>query len=106
MSASTSATWRTWIALPSRDSLPAMFSRQPMSPASSRSAPVAAMSFVLSDTMRVEMSGYFTQNVPPKPQQTSASVHLRERSDPSTPASSRRGCAFTPISRRPEQESW
>ena len=58
---------------PSRFSLPAMFIRQPRSPASSVSAPVAAMCVgLLASTMALEMSGYFTQNVPPKPQQTSA----------------------------------
>ena len=41
--ASTSATWRTAILRPWRESLPAMFIRQPRSPASSMSAPVAAM---------------------------------------------------------------
>ena len=41
--ASTSATWRLWMPEPSRLSRPAMFIRQPRSPASSRSAPVAAM---------------------------------------------------------------
>ena len=51
-----------------------MFSRQPRSPASTVSAPVATMSRTLSDTMRTEISGYFTQNVPPNPQQTSASA--------------------------------
>src|SRR5690349_18237595 len=71
MPASTSATWRTRTALPSRCSLPAMFIRQPRSPASSVSAPEAAMSVVLSPTMALEISGYFTQKVPPKPQQTS-----------------------------------
>ena len=81
-----------------------MFSRQPRSPASSVPAPVAAMSLHLSDTMRVEMSGYFTQKVPPKPQQISGSA-ISVRLSPSTEASSARGCAFTPSSRRPEQLS-
>ena len=43
-----------------------MFSRQPRSPASTVSAPVATMARTLSDTMRTEISGYFTQKVPPK----------------------------------------
>ncbi len=76
-----------------------------MSPASSVSAPVAAMSFALSPTMRTEMSGYFTQNVPPKPQHVSGSASSRT-SNPSTDASRARGCARTPSSRRPEQLSW
>ena len=43
MPASTSATWRDFVARPSRFSLPAMFIRQPRSPASSVPAPVAAI---------------------------------------------------------------
>src|SRR5262249_2019472 len=43
MPASTSATCRTAISLPSRVSLPAMFIRQPRSPASSVPAPLARM---------------------------------------------------------------
>tara|TARA_R110002096_G_scaffold128486_2_gene276715 strand:+ start:1948 stop:2205 length:258 start_codon:yes stop_codon:yes gene_type:complete len=57
------------VARPSRESLPAMFIRQPRSAASSVSAPVAAIWRVLSETMAVEISGYFTAKVPPKPQQ-------------------------------------
>ena len=53
MPASTSATWRTAIGRPSRCSLPAMFIRQPRSPASSVSAPVATMASVFLPTMRV-----------------------------------------------------
>ena len=50
--ARTSATWRTLVRWPSRCRRPAMFSRQPRSPASTVSAPVATMSRTLSDTMR------------------------------------------------------
>ena len=56
--------------------------RQPRSPASSVSAPAAAIAAVFFSTMALEMSGYLTQNVPPKPQQTSASgisVELQAR---------------------------
>src|SRR5262249_34908623 len=105
MPASTSATWRAFTALPSRLSLPAMLSRQPRSPASSVPAPVAAMSAVLSETILLEISGYLTQKVPPKPQQSSAPGSSTSFS-PSTAASNRRGCALTPSSRKPEQESW
>ena len=42
--------------------------------------------------------------VPPKPQQISAS-RISVRVNPATLASSLRGCALTPSSRRPEQES-
>ena len=45
--------------------------KQPRSPASTISAPVATMSRTLSDTIRMEISGDCTQNVPPKPQQIS-----------------------------------
>ena len=55
-------------------------------------------------TMVLEMSGYLTQNVPPKPQHTSASC-ISFRSSPCTLASSLRGCALMPSSRRPEQLS-
>ncbi|MNW06474.1 hypothetical protein D3C71_2028920 [compost metagenome] len=76
-----------------------------MSPASSVSALVPAMSAVLASTMRLEMSGYLTQKVPPKPQQTSAPGSSFSVS-PSTVASRRRGCSLMPSSRRPEQLSW
>jgi hypothetical protein len=42
-----------------------MFIRQPRSPASTVSAPVAAISAVFFSTIAFEMSGYFTQKVPP-----------------------------------------
>ncbi len=51
-----------------------------------------------------DISGYLTQNVPPKPQQTSGVAISLSRS-PSTDPSRRRGCSLTPSSRRPEQES-
>ena len=78
MPASTSATWRTSTGLPRRDSLPAILRRQPRSPASTVSAPVAAMSAALSATILSEISGYLTQNVPPKPQHTSGARQLAE----------------------------
>ena len=59
---------------------------------------------VFFSTMALEMSGYFTQNVPPKPQQTSASC-ISTSLTPSIEESSRRGCAWMPSSRSPEQES-
>src|SRR3546814_7326953 len=93
------------MAEPRRCSLPAMFIRQPRSPASRVSAPLARMKSALAVTILLEISGYFTQKVPPKPQQTSASV-ISVSSTPGMDCSRRRGCAFTPSSRRPEQESW
>src|SRR3954468_13410143 len=103
--ASTSATCRTCTGEPWRLSLPAMLSRQPRSPASTRAAPVRAMSAVLSATILVETSGYLTQKVPPKPQQTSGAA-ISASSRPRTLARRRRGWRFTLSSRRPEQESW
>ena len=51
-----------------------MFIRQPRSPAStSVGAGRLDRRAALSSTILVEISGYLTQNVPPKPQQTSAS---------------------------------
>ena len=85
---------------PRRVSLPAMFNRHPRSPASTASAPVAAMSAALSPTILSEISGYLTQNVPPKPQHSSAPGNSRSSSPP-TVDSSRRGCALTPSSRKP-----
>src|SRR5262249_567538 len=102
--ASTSATCRTSTVLPSRWSLPAMFMRQPRSPAIRRSAPVAATLAAFLPTMALEMLGYLTQKVPPKPQHTSAS-RMSLSTSPRTEPSRRRGCTRTPSSRRPEQAS-
>jgi hypothetical protein len=87
---------------PSRFSLPAMFIRQPRSPASSVSAPVAATSGpchrpcgrrsrVLHAEGAAEAAAGLRVGI-------STSVSPR-------PAEQRRGCALTPSSRRPEQES-
>ncbi len=57
-----------------------------------------------SPTMAPEMSAYLTEKVPPKPQQVSSPSSGRN-SRPSTAPSRARGWAFTPSSRRPEQES-
>src|SRR5215469_872585 len=102
--ASTSATCRTLVRSPARSSLPAMLSRQPMSPASKVSAPAARMLPVFSSTILSEMSPYLIAKVPPKPQQTSQS-RISFSVNPATLASSWRGCALTPSSRRPEQAS-
>ena len=69
-------------------SLPAMFIRQPRSPASSSSAPVRSIAAAFSSTIALEIAGYLTQNVPPKPQQTSLPSSGRI-SSPATAASSR-----------------
>src|SRR3990170_5297741 len=104
MPASTSATWRTSTSARSRASLPAICIRQPRSPASTVEAPVPTMSRTLASRMAVEMSGYLTAKVPPKPQQTSLSLSSTSDS-PSTLASSRRGASRTWSSRKDEQES-
>jgi hypothetical protein len=59
----------------------------------------------LRSAMCVAMSPNFTENRPPKPQQASASA-ISSSLRPGTLASSARGWAFTPSSRRPEHESW
>ncbi|KGD25734.1 hypothetical protein DO72_5727 [Burkholderia pseudomallei] len=103
--ASTCATCSTRVSRsPVRRSRPSMFSMQPRSPSTTAPAPVARTFAHFSSTIAVEMSPYFTANVPPKPQQCSQSFI----SATATPrcASSARGCAFTPSSRRPEHESW
>src|SRR4051794_26658286 len=56
-------------------------------------------------TIAPEMSPYLIANVPPKPQHTSVSS-ISTSLKPLTLPSSRRGCALTPSSRRPEQASW
>ena len=76
MPASTSATWRTRTCRPSRCIFPAMFIRQPRSPASSVSAPRGGDSALFLATMASDSSPYLTANVPPKPQQTSLSCEL------------------------------
>ena len=70
-----------------------------------RADAVAAAFAAFFSTMALEMSGYLTQKVPPKPQHTSAS-RISLRVSPRTVPSSRRGCTRTPSSRRPEHESW
>ncbi len=61
-------------------------------PAASRRR-VSLIVAVLSMTMELEMSGYLTQNVPPKPQQTSAPF-ISASSSPATVPSSLRGCCW------------
>src|SRR5690606_5742228 len=105
MPASTSTVWNTRIGALMRRRRPAMFIRQPRSPPISTSAPVSSALRILSSTILVEISGYLTQKVPPKPQHTSVSA-ISRRARPSTLASSARGWPLMPRLRRPEQESW
>ena len=105
MPASTSATWRAC----DRDALAlqlaghvhqaAEIAGEQRARRRSRRSPRSSCS-----TMALEMSGYLTQNVPPKPQQTSASCSSASFR-PATDLSRRRGWSRTPSSRRPEQES-
>src|SRR5690625_1775928 len=88
--ASTSATWRTAIAEPRRWSLPAIFIRQPRSPASRSSAPLSSMFSTFFVTIESDICGYLTQKVPPKPQQASVSA-ISASFRPCMPASSLRG---------------
>ena len=50
---------------------PPMCIRQLLSQAARASAPVSEAKLILSFSIAPEMSGYFTEKVPPKPQQTS-----------------------------------
>jgi len=88
---------------PVRRRRPSMFSMQPRSPSTTVSAPLALMFAHFSSTIAVEMSPYFTANVPPKPQQCSQPA-ISVTGTPAC-ASSSRGCDFTPSSRKPEHES-
>jgi hypothetical protein len=64
--------------------------RQELSPAVSTSAPVPVTDRILSPSIAVEVSAFFTANVPPKPQQDSASGSST-RFSPRTARSSRNG---------------
>ena len=75
-----------------------------MSPASRTGAPEAAISCVLRSTISLEISPYFTANVPPKPQQTSERG-ISAMVNPATVRSNFRGCSWILSSRKPEQES-
>ena len=91
MPASTSATWRTSIGAPSALQLAGHVHQAAEIAGEQRVGAGRARCPVFSSTMALEMSGYFTQNVPPKPQQTSASSQLVERQALRPCASSRRG---------------
>ena len=55
-----------------------MFSMQPRSPSTTASAPAASTCPHLLSASRAEISPYFTENAPPKPQQVSRLGHLLE----------------------------
>src|SRR5262249_46736629 len=104
MPARTSATWRTSIFARSRASPPAICIRQPRSPARTVFASVSRILFSLASRIAPEMSGYFTENVPPNPQHTSLSGSST-RVRPGTFAKSRRGASLMRSSRNDEHES-
>ena len=89
-----SARCSTRTGAPWRDSSPPMCIRQDVSAEVSTSAPVASTSATLSCPMAVEVSGFLTLNVPPKPQHSCGCVSGRS-SMPSTAASSR--CGRSPM---------
>ena len=63
-----------------RDSLPAMLSRQPRSPAKQRvGAGRGDVGGLVASTILSEISGYLTQNVPPKPQHDLGARQFRQR---------------------------
>jgi hypothetical protein len=74
------------------------------SPSTTASAPVLAMSVHFWSAIRDEISLNFTAKVPPNPQHWSG-VAISLRVSPGTLDRSWRGCALTPSSRNPEQES-
>ena len=92
-------------ACPRRCSLPAMFIRQPRSPASSVSAPVAAMcsAFLLDDG--VGDVGILDAERAAEAAADIGVVQLLQLEALRRCASSLRGCALMPSSRRPEQQS-
>ena len=105
MPASTSATWRVVTGMPWRCSLPAMFIRQPRSPASSVPAPEAAIAAVLLLDDGVGDVGILDAERAAEAAADVGVLQFGER-QPATDFRSRRGWSRTPSSRRPEQESW
>jgi hypothetical protein len=70
-----------------------------------RSAPVSRIDAHLTSPIAVEISGNFTENVPPNPQHVSASF-ISMSSNPRTCFKSSRGSRLIPISRSPWHPSW
>src|SRR5690606_16982389 len=68
-----SARWTVRVPLRSRDRPPPMCMRHDASPAVATSAPVASTLRILSASMAVDVSAFFSANVPPNPQHWSAS---------------------------------
>src|SRR5215207_7851357 len=57
---------------PLRDNLPPICIKQLASPDTTASTPARSMASIFSSRIATEISGYLTENVPPKPQQASA----------------------------------
>ena len=89
----------------SRDSPPPMCIRQEASPAVQTSACVESTLAILSVSIAVEVSAFFTANVPPKPQHWSA-AGSSTRSSPRTARSSCSGRSPTRSSRSEWQVGW
>ena len=79
--------------------------RHELSPAVHTSAPVDSTWRILSASIAVEVSAFFTANVPPNPQQAAASGSSTSAS-PATWRSSRSGRSPTPSTRRLWQVGW
>ncbi len=88
-----------------RESPPPMCIRQDESPAVHTAASVVAMLRILSWSIAVDVSAFFTAKVPPNPQQASASGSST-RSIESTALSSRSGLSPTRSMRREWQVGW
>src|SRR6266550_8314159 len=104
LDANTSARCMARTIEPRRDSRPAICIRQLASPDTTASTPARSMASTFSSRMATEISGYFTENVPPKPQHASA-FGSSTSSAPVTRRSSLRGSSLIPRSRRPWQAS-
>ena len=87
------------VATPARWHMPEMFIVQPASLQMATFAPVRAMHSTLSWTIAPLIAGYFTANVPPKPQHWSV-FSSGTKSTPSICLSSFTPSSFTPMPRR------
>ena len=79
--------------------------RQDASPAVQTSAPVSSTWRILSASIAVDVSAFFTANVPPNPQHCSA-AGSSTRSSPRTWRSSRSGLSPTRSTRSEWQVGW
>src|SRR3989442_3609482 len=106
VAASTSARCRARTADPRRDSPPAICITQLASPETTASTPARPIASTFSSRIATEISGYFTEKVPPKPQHVSALAGgSSTNSAPRTWCSSRRGSSLIFKSPRPGHPS-